>query len=204
MLDILRDGGQCASLKFADDNQALWGTQVNGAPVIDLEQALSCDPGSAGFVVSIGKPSLRLDLCNRVRSRGHLLINAIHPSAVLEPSTKIGCGNTISPHAVINSNAELGDAVVVNTSSIVEHDCVVEDGVSIAPMVCVGGRVRLGRGAFLCIGAKVLPRIRVGAGAVIGAGAVVMADVPEETLVTGYPARPVKRIDASFDWTKVL
>jgi sugar O-acyltransferase (sialic acid O-acetyltransferase NeuD family) len=204
VLDILRDAGQHEFIQFADDNPRLLGQSVNGAPVAGLEETLEREPGSIGFVVALGRPSLRLALCDRIRSRRHVLFNAIHPRAVVERSVTMGTGNMIGANAVVNSNARLGDSVLVNTSVIVEHDCVVEDGVSLSSWTCLGGRVSVGRGAFLCAGALVLPRIHIGAEAVIGAGSVVMADVPEKTLVLGYPARPIKRIDESFDWPRVL
>jgi sugar O-acyltransferase (sialic acid O-acetyltransferase NeuD family) len=203
VLDILRDAGE-ESIRFADDGQQLWGQQVNGATVVSFQETLEREPGSIGFVVSLGRPLVRLALCGRIRGRGHVLLNAIHPRAVVEPSAAMGTGNMISANAVVNSNARLGDSVLVNTMTIVEHDCVVEDGVSLSARTCLSGKASVGRGAFLCAGVLVLPRVHIGAEAVIGAGSVVTADVPEKTLALGYPARAIKRIDESFDWSRVL
>jgi acetyltransferase-like isoleucine patch superfamily enzyme len=55
--------------------------------------------------------------------------------------------------------------------------------------------VTIGDGAWLCVGAIVLPGVTVGENAVIGAGAVVTKDVGANTLVAGVPARPVKKLD---------
>lgn len=53
--------------------------------------------------------------------------------------------------------------------------------------------VRIEDQAFLGPGVIVLPGVTVGRGAVVTAGSVVTADVPEETVVQGNPARPVAR-----------
>lgn len=50
-------------------------------------------------------------------------------------------------------------------------------------------------GAFLGIGAVVLPGVRIGAGAYVAAGAVVTSDVAPRTLVLGNPARAARRYD---------
>lgn len=55
--------------------------------------------------------------------------------------------------------------------------------------------VTIGAGAWLCVGAIVLPGVTVGENAVVAAGAVVTRDVPPATLVAGNPARPVKDLD---------
>ena len=51
--------------------------------------------------------------------------------------------------------------------------------------------VRVGEGAWLGAGAKVLDGITVGADAIVGAGAVVTADVPASAIAVGVPARVV-------------
>ena len=51
-------------------------------------------------------------------------------------------------------------------------------------------------GAWICIGATILPGVTVGKNAVVAAGAVVSRDVPADTMVGGIPARHIKRLDA--------
>jgi acetyltransferase-like isoleucine patch superfamily enzyme len=54
-----------------------------------------------------------------------------------------------------------------------------------------GAGVTIGPGAWLGAGAKVLDGNHVGAGAIVGAGAVVNADVPDNAIAVGVPARIV-------------
>jgi acetyltransferase-like isoleucine patch superfamily enzyme len=55
--------------------------------------------------------------------------------------------------------------------------------------------VRIGNGAWVCVGVIVLPGVTVGENAVVGAGAVVTRDVPANTLVAGSPARAVRELE---------
>jgi acetyltransferase-like isoleucine patch superfamily enzyme len=49
--------------------------------------------------------------------------------------------------------------------------------------------IRVGRGAFIGVGAVILPGVTIGERAFVAAGAVVSEDVPEESLVGGVPAK---------------
>jgi phosphonate metabolism protein (transferase hexapeptide repeat family) len=54
-------------------------------------------------------------------------------------------------------------------------------------------RTVLGPDTWVGHGAIIRPEVTVGAGAVVAAGAVVTRDVPPYTIVTGVPARPMRR-----------
>jgi acetyltransferase-like isoleucine patch superfamily enzyme len=57
--------------------------------------------------------------------------------------------------------------------------------------------VVIGAGAFLGIGAIVLPGVTIGENAYVGAGAVVTRDVPARSVAVGNPARVVSHWDAA-------
>ena len=60
------------------------------------------------------------------------------------------------------------------------------------PGALLAGRVKVGRGAFIGIGAQVIQCRAIGHFATIGAGAVVIEDVPEYSTAVGVPARVIK------------
>lgn len=55
--------------------------------------------------------------------------------------------------------------------------------------------VRIKRGAWLGIGAMVLPGVTIGRYSIISAGSVVAKDVPDRVIAGGVPARVLKEID---------
>jgi acetyltransferase-like isoleucine patch superfamily enzyme len=63
--------------------------------------------------------------------------------------------------------------------------------------------VRIGQGAFLGVGAIILPGVTIGENGYVGAGAVVTEDVPDRCVVVGNPARVVRRWDkATGQWIR--
>lgn len=204
VLDVLRATGRYSSICFVDDNAALHGTRINSAEIIGgLDQALAARCEGVEMIVAMGNPLERVRLGSLIVERGISLANAIHPSAVVMDTARLGYGNFIGAQAVVHTDARLGNHVIVNTAAIVEHDSIIEDGVAISPGAIVSGRVHLEHSSFLGAGATVTNRVRIGRGTVVGAGSMVARDLPENVLVLGNPARIIERIP-DFDWKRVL
>ena len=122
-----------------------------------------------------------------------LPINAIHPSAVISLSSKMGKGNLVMPLAVINPYSKIGNGTIINTSAIIEHDNKIGDYTQIAPGARLGGYVTVEKYATIGIGAVVIDRITIGEGSLVAGGASVVEDVKPYTMVAGVPA--VKKKD---------
>ena len=116
-------------------------------------------------------------------------INAIHPSAVISASVKMGNGVMIAANTTINPMTEIGNGVVCNTSSSIDHECVIGDFSFIAPGAVLCGNVKVGKSSFVGANAVVRQGITIGNNVIIGAGTVVIKDIPDNTTVIGNPAR---------------
>jgi UDP-3-O-[3-hydroxymyristoyl] glucosamine N-acyltransferase len=81
----------------------------------------------------------------------------IHPTAIVDPSAKIGNGASIRAHAVVEANATIGDNTVIGAGSYVGHETMIGSSCLIYPNVTVRERTRIGS------------RVIIHSGAVIGA-----------------------------------
>ncbi|MCX7824575.1 MAG: NeuD/PglB/VioB family sugar acetyltransferase [Verrucomicrobiae bacterium] len=204
VLDILRAQGR-EVIGWLDENRALWGTQVAGLTVLGgLDWLREHRSGDLGVIAGIGNTKARVAVSKAVESLGVPLINAIHPSAVIMPTATLGRGICVCAGAIIGTSAQIGDYALINTGSSIDHDSVLEEGAWVSPGVVTAGCVRIGRGAYVSTGAVLVAGVSVGAGAVVAAGAVVTNDVPPGVLVMGVPARKVKDVDESFNWTSLV
>lgn len=129
-------------------------------------------------------------------------------------------GRRYEPRLRIGDRASLGRDMVIACIGLVEigADVLTGDRVFIGdtyhdfrdPNTPVGRQhmvdprpVRIGRGAFLGLGAIVLPGVTIGENGYVGAGAVVTEDVPDRCVVVGNPARVIRRWDdAARQWVR--
>jgi sugar O-acyltransferase (sialic acid O-acetyltransferase NeuD family) len=144
----------------------------------------------AAVVLGIGDDARRATLLDWATAAGLDLPPVVASTATVAPSATLGEGTVVLEHAHVGPGARLGRAVVVNTAAVVEHDAVVGDHSHVAPGAVLLGAAEVGTRTLVGSGARVLPGVRVGSGVVVGAGAVVVGDVPDDTVVTGVPARP--------------
>lgn len=166
---------------FVDDNPRL--SQYCDKLVLHQPDGLS------PMIVSIGANMTRKKIVERLSCKFGV---AIHPSAVVSPSAKIGEGSVVMPGAIINADAVIGKHCIINTGASIDHECVIGDYCHIAPHVSLCGQVHVSEGTLIGVGASVIPCIKIGEWCTIGAGAAVTESITEHCTAVGVPAKVVK------------
>lgn len=200
VMDILRRDGRYEVVGLLDPHTELYGTSVLDAPVLggdELIPELVRDGVRHAFIGlgSSGDLRPRRRLYELARSHELDIVDAVHPAAVVSSSAELGPGVTLMAGAIVNAGARLGENVVVNTGAILEHDCVLGNHVHVASGAVLGGGVDVGDGTHVGLGARVNQSVRIGRGSIVGAGAVVVDDVEDHVVVTGVPARVLRRLE---------
>jgi maltose O-acetyltransferase len=109
---------------------------------------------------------------------------------------KIGPGVLIADNVTINLDA---DVTIGKGAALAPHVIIYTGSHKIGPGSMRMGEfsalpVTIGAGAWIRVGAIIVPGVTVGDGAVVAAGAVVLKDVPPHTYVEGNPAQVVRKL----------
>jgi UDP-N-acetylbacillosamine N-acetyltransferase len=193
--DILRLMGNYEILGYLDDvSPQRKGESFGGASIVGGRSELEglIRRGVNRLALGVGDCEVRLKLAALAVESGFTLVTAMHPSAIVAPSARVGAGSVLCAGSVVNPEARLGIAVIVNTCASVDHECVIGDGVHLSPGTHLAGNVTVGRGTTVGIGSVARDGIRIGEGCVIGAGAVIVGDLPDHVVAYGVPARAVR------------
>lgn len=202
---IIGAGGHCKSVLDAipihlrahitlSDLPLKIGQSVMGIPITatdeDWESIYSAG-GHLAFIAvgSVGNPSTRIRIHQRLKQIGFSLPVIVDSTAVVSQSASLAPGCFVGKKAVINAQARIGECAIINTAAVIEHDCVLGEFVHVAPGACLAGNVEVGQRAHIGIGAVVTEGVRVGDGAMLGAGAVAIHDIPAGCIAVGVPAR---------------
>lgn len=160
-------------------------------PVRHLDELIESNP-EIRVVIGIGSNAVRKKIVSNLRLTTEMYVRAVHSTAIVSPSAKIGTGAVIMPGAIINADVSIGNHVIVNSASVVEHDCIVGDFAHISPLAVLTGGVVVGEGTHIGASASVIPLKKIGAWSTVGAGAVVVSDIEDRVTVVGAPARVVR------------
>jgi sugar O-acyltransferase (sialic acid O-acetyltransferase NeuD family) len=196
IIDILEKAGENRIVGILDACLQV-GERVLGYDVLGRDNDLRAIAESQriqGAVAAIGDNARRAEAVRAIKAEcpEMLFPNAIHPSAQVARSVRLGVGNVVMAGAVINSSAVVGSFCIFNTNCSVDHDARVGDFASLAPNSCLGGYVEIGEGAAVCLGANVIDRLKIGMHTIVGAGATVLHDLPSGIVAYGTPARIVR------------
>ena len=182
---------------FIDDEVRHQGGELNGLPVIALEDLSRRFPGAC-VVSGIGVPRTRELLMSKASVAGLGFATVIHPRTERSRWIEIGEGTVICAGNILTTNIALGRHVQINLDCTIGHDVVMGDFATLAPGVHVSGCVRLGHRVYVGTGAVIIngtadSPIVIGDDAVVGAGACVTKSVAPGQTVVGVPARPISR-----------
>ena len=186
---------------FIDDDQTQMGCEYNGIPVLGSASMLSNlrKEGITGAIVSNGSNKIRSQIADQLVKSGFVIINAIHPTAIISKHVRIGHGVIIGTGVNLYVNAVIGNNVFIGPGVIVSHDSIVRDNVLLSVGSVIGARVDIETYAFVGAGATVMPpgwgknaRLRIAQRACVGVGAVVIKYVPQNAVVAGVPAKILK------------
>ena len=167
---------------FVDDNLKL--SSYCGKPVLHNADGLT------PVIASIGINKTRKSIVEKLNCQ---FATAVHPSAMVCPSAKIGEGTVVMAGAVINADVIIGKHCIINTGASIDHECVIGDYCHIAPHATLCGQVHVGEGTLIGVGASVIPCVEIGNWCTVGAGAAVVTNVPDNKTVVGVPAKALSK-----------
>ncbi len=180
-IDLLRLNPQYTIAGLVDDGMEV-GQDVLGVPVLggldDLPEIFNNGVGKAVMAIaSILNLPFREELLARIREIGFEIPTLIHPSAIIEPSVRIGQGVQVLAGAIVGSAAELHHDCVVNHGSIVSHDCIIRRNAHLAPGCILAGAVEIGSNSLMGMGATAYMWVKVGDNAIVHNGLNLFHDV---------------------------
>ncbi len=176
---------------FLDDNLDAFGGRRVPAPLLGRLADHRPAPDEV-FVCAIGAPSVRRRCCEQIEARGGALITLVHRTAVLGDEVRIGAGSILCPYTVVSGYNRIGKGVVINMHSTVDHDAQIGDWVQINCHCDITADVQVEEEVWFSSHVAVAPRLRIGKRAYLGIGAAVLRDVEADEKVFGVPARRVE------------
>lgn len=197
VLDCLEKEAKYNVIGFVDSFKEK-GTKINGYQVLGSEFDLPFLINRfniVGGIIAIGDNWIRKKIADRIIKvvPNFSFVNAIHPEAVIGKDVLLGCGNVFMPGAIVNANSIIHDFCIVNTNSSLGHDGIMDSYSSLAPSVCAGGNLKLGRFSAISLGVNIVNGIEIGQHTVIGAGSLVVDHFGDNVIAYGSPARIVRQ-----------
>ena len=193
--EIIRLRGEYDIVGYLDNlNPDRKNASFGGAKVLGGDEELD-DLRNAGvrhIIFAFQNNPARLRLAEMVKARGFELATAIHPTASIAADARIGAGTVVRAQSAIGPLTLIGENCIIGYGAMVSHECMIEDGVHLSSGVNVAGCVKIGRATWVGIGATIIDPRSVGCNSLIGAGAVVTADVPDNVVAYGVPAKVVR------------
>lgn len=179
---------------FSVEKEYLTKAELYGLPVVPLEELSTIYPADR-FSVFVAVTYTKLNtvrerLFGLLKEQGYQFARYVSSRAFVWHNVTVGDNVFIYENNVVQHHAVIGDNVVLWSGNHVGHQSVIEDHCYLASHVVVSGYCRIGANSFVGVNATFADHVTVGRDCLIGAGALILADVPEDTIVPGVASKP--------------
>jgi len=194
MKDISKGNHKWDICGFLDDGFKT-GTVVDGVEVIGGMSYLETTDNSYAIVLAIADTQVKSNIYKKIKALGPRFSFPVivHPSSYLSERTELSEGVVICRFCWVTADTRLGKCVFLNTRCDIGHDSQIGAFSSLMPSVNISGNVTVGERTLIGVQSAILQGITIGSGVTVGMGSKVMADVPDNCTVMGYPARIITK-----------
>jgi sugar O-acyltransferase (sialic acid O-acetyltransferase NeuD family) len=186
--DLSQRIGKWQEIIFVDDN--IKSREVDAIRVYTLEEVnKQFDNNDLEFIISVGEPTIRKALYDKLAGLKLKFAKIIDPAFILSRSSSVAKGTIVHTGVVATCNVHIGEGCLINNRAVIGHDVTIGEYSVISPNVTISGGVNIGPCCYLGSGAIIRNGIDIGAHSIIGMGAVVLKDVQPNSVMVGNPAR---------------
>ncbi len=135
------------ALSFAVSPKYREALLASRAGVLVVPPSLQIDAAAQAAVVVTPNPYLYFAHLTQwwvARERAAAAAPAVHPTAVIDPTARLGARVAVGPYAVVEAGVEVGDDAVIGAHTVIERDAVVGANTRLAPRVQLGARCHIG------------------------------------------------------------
>lgn len=134
---------------FIDDGKGV-GELINDVPVLGGLDWLIKNGKSNSVIVTIGNPSVRQLIFDKLQDVTLDFPTIIHPKVVIDDDNcKIGIGCYIAAYVVITTDVSIGDFCFINSHCSLQHDTVVKFNCTLMPGVRITGGATIGKNTYI-------------------------------------------------------
>ena len=181
---------------FMDSNHNLYGTEINGVPVVGSEELLRKEEWKRkidNVYCFLGKNTIRRKILSTFRDLGYKTPCFIHPSVKIANNVEIAQAVYILPSCTIMPFVNIEDYCMISMGAKVAHHSHLKQGCFLSTGVNFGANIIADQDTYIGIGATIMTGVkRLGNDCLVGAGSVVIRDVDDNAVVAGVPAKIIK------------
>lgn len=190
VLDIHLLRGERWNIKgFLDDTEDPLQGKECGYPVAGTIEGYFPGPNDV-LLMGIADPAAKKRIAGLLKTRGATFDSLVHPATNLGRHNQIGEGVVFYPGFGMSVNIKIGKFCTLLSCSI-GHDVTLGDYCTISSCCNIMGKVVIDEGVYIGGNCAIGPGVKIGKGAFLCLGSMVMKDISPNAKVLGNPAREI-------------